>query len=45
VKLVEGVQGAEASADEPGDDMSKLNLKREDREGVEGAVTKHLLRM
>jgi hypothetical protein len=42
--LVEGVLGADASMDELGEDVSKLNLKRDDREGVEGATTKGLLK-
>ncbi len=33
VVLGVGVLGTEASVDEPGDAASKLNLKREDREG------------
>ena len=36
--LVEGVLGAEAWVDGLGVKASKLNLKREDREGVEGPV-------
>jgi hypothetical protein len=36
--LVEGVLGAEAWVDGVGDNVSKLYLKREDREGVEGTV-------
>jgi hypothetical protein len=43
VALVEGVLGADASLGERGDTASKLNLKREDRDGVDGAVTKGLL--
>jgi hypothetical protein len=39
VTLLEGVLGLEASCNEPDDEDSKLNLKREERDGVEGAVT------
>ncbi len=38
VVLGVGVLGTEALVDEPGDVASKLNLKREDWEGVEGPV-------
>lgn len=41
--MAEGVLGAEVSKDEPGDTASKLNLKREVREGVEGAMIRGLL--
>jgi hypothetical protein len=34
--VVEGVLEAEALVDEAGDEVSKLNVKREDRGGVEG---------
>jgi hypothetical protein len=36
--VLEDVLGPEASSGELGDEVSKLNLKREDRDGVEGAV-------
>jgi hypothetical protein len=39
VTLLEGILGLEASCNEPDDEDSKLNLKREKRDGVEGAVT------
>jgi hypothetical protein len=35
----------EALEAEPGDEASKLNLKREDRDGVEGTVTADLVPM
>jgi hypothetical protein len=41
--VVEGVLGADASVEEAGGDVSKLNLNRDDREGVEGAVMTNLL--
>jgi hypothetical protein len=43
VGVVEGLLGAEASVDEPGDTASKLNLKRADHDDVEGAVATGLL--
>lgn len=36
--------GAEASADDPGETASKLNLKRDDRDGVDGAKIRGLFR-
>ena len=44
VRVLEGVLGPDASdADaEAGDEVSKLNLNRDDRDGVEGAVTMDL---
>ena len=43
VTAFDGVLGLEVSEAEPGDEVSKLNLKREEREGVEGAVAADLL--
>lgn len=40
---MEGVLGAEAWVVGLGDNVSKLYLKREDREGVEGTVRTELL--